>query len=130
MEHGLRLRPTAGLNALPVADHRRYLYARSGGDRGGSELEGRRCGEQLNKLKLESVVPKVLFCDNGSEFTSHAMDLWACQNGTKINSSRLSVLSRIERSGADLQTVTIERRKESASVTKCCLDESCEMKDQ
>jgi hypothetical protein len=42
----------------------------------------------LNKLKLERGVPKVLFCDNGSEFTSHAMDLWAYQNGAKIDFSR------------------------------------------
>jgi putative transposase len=32
--------------------------------------------------------PKVLFCDNGSEFTSQAMDLWACRNGVKIDFSR------------------------------------------
>ena len=30
----------------------------------------------------------MLFCDNGSEFTSHAMDLWAYQNGVKIDFSR------------------------------------------
>jgi transposase InsO family protein len=33
-------------------------------------------------------VPKFLFCDNGSEFTSQAMDLWAYQNGMKIDFSR------------------------------------------
>ncbi len=33
-------------------------------------------------------MPKVLFCDNGSEFTSQAMDLWAYQNGMKIDFSR------------------------------------------
>ena len=32
--------------------------------------------------------PKFLFCDNGSEFTSQAMDLWAYQNGMKIDFSR------------------------------------------
>jgi putative transposase len=42
----------------------------------------------LNKLKLERGIPKVLFGDNGSEFTSHAMDLCAYQNGTKIAFSR------------------------------------------
>jgi putative transposase len=30
----------------------------------------------------------VLFCDNGSEFTSQAMDLWAYQNGVQIDFSR------------------------------------------
>ena len=39
-------------------------------------------------MKQERGVPKVLFCDNGSEFTSQAMDLWAYQNGMKIDFSR------------------------------------------
>ena len=42
----------------------------------------------LNRMKQERGVPKVLFCDNGSEFTSQAMDLWAYQNGMKIDFSR------------------------------------------
>ena len=42
----------------------------------------------LNRLKLGREVPKVLFYDNGSEFTSQAMDLWAYRNGAKIDFSR------------------------------------------
>ncbi len=42
----------------------------------------------LNRMKQQRGVPKVLFCDNGSEFTSQAMDLWAYQNGMKIDFSR------------------------------------------
>jgi putative transposase len=42
----------------------------------------------VNRLRLERGVPKVLFCDNGSKFTSHAMDLWAYRNGVKIDFSR------------------------------------------
>jgi putative transposase len=49
----------------------------------GQSLKGDDVVRTLNKLKLERGVPKVLFCDNGSEFTSHAMDLWAYQNGGK-----------------------------------------------
>jgi putative transposase len=30
----------------------------------------------------------MLFCDNGSEFTSQILDLWAYQNGVKIDFSR------------------------------------------
>ena len=30
----------------------------------------------------------MLFCDNGSEFSSQAMDLWAYQNGVRIDFSR------------------------------------------
>src|SRR5277367_7023815 len=54
----------------------------------GQSLKGDDVVRTLNKLKLDRGVPKVLFCDNGSEFTSHAMDLWAYQNGTKIAFSR------------------------------------------
>ena len=42
----------------------------------------------LNRLKQERGVPKILFCDNGSEFTSQAMDLWAYRNNVKIHFSR------------------------------------------
>ena len=54
----------------------------------GQSLKGDDVVRTLNKLKLERGVPKVLFCDNGSEFTSHAMDLWAYRNGVKIDFSR------------------------------------------
>jgi putative transposase len=30
----------------------------------------------------------MLFCDSGSEFSSQAMDLWAYQNGVRIDFSR------------------------------------------
>jgi putative transposase len=39
-------------------------------------------------VRVERAVPKVLFCDNGREFTSQAMDLWAYRNGVKIDFSR------------------------------------------
>ena len=42
----------------------------------------------LNRLKLERGSPKVLFCDNGSEFTGQQMDLWAYRSGVKIDFSR------------------------------------------
>ena len=42
----------------------------------------------LNRLKLERGAPKMLFCDNGSEFTGQMMDLWAYRNGVKIDFSR------------------------------------------
>jgi putative transposase len=41
----------------------------------------------LNRAKQKREVPKFLFCDNGSEFTSQAMDLWTYQNGMKIDFS-------------------------------------------
>ena len=42
----------------------------------------------LNQVKQQRGVPRFLFCDNGSEFTSQALDLWAYQNGVKIDFSR------------------------------------------
>jgi putative transposase len=54
----------------------------------GQSLKGDDVVRTLNRLKLDRGVPKVLFCDNGSEFTSQAMDLWAYRHRTKIDFSR------------------------------------------
>jgi putative transposase len=54
----------------------------------GQSLKGDDVVRTLNRLKLDRGLPKVLFCDNGSEFTSQAMDLRAYQNGAKIDLSR------------------------------------------
>jgi len=54
----------------------------------GQSLRGEDVVRTLNKLKQEGRTPKLLFCDNGSEFSGQAMDLWAYQNGTKIDFSR------------------------------------------
>jgi transposase InsO family protein len=42
----------------------------------------------LNRIKIQRGVPKMLYCDNGSEFSSQAMDLWAYQKGVRIAFSR------------------------------------------
>jgi len=54
----------------------------------GQSLRGEDVVRVLNRLKLERGVPKVLFCDNGSEFTGQMMDLWAYRNSVKIDFSR------------------------------------------
>jgi putative transposase len=54
----------------------------------GQALKGTDVVNVLNRLRLERRAPKMLFCDNGSEFTSQIMDLWAYQNGVKIDFSR------------------------------------------
>ena len=41
----------------------------------------------LKRLKLDCGVLKVLFCDNGSEFTNQAMALWAYRNRAKVDFS-------------------------------------------
>jgi putative transposase len=42
----------------------------------------------LNQLKQHRGAPRVLFCDNGAEFTGQMMDLWAYKNEVKIDFSR------------------------------------------
>ena len=54
----------------------------------GQSLKGDDVVRTLNRSKSKRGVPKLLFCDNGSEFSSQAMDLWAYQNGVKIDFSR------------------------------------------
>jgi putative transposase len=54
----------------------------------GQGLRGEDVVRTLNRLKREGRTPKLLFCDNGSEFSGQAMDLWAYQNGVKIDFSR------------------------------------------
>src|SRR5450755_2139382 len=54
----------------------------------GQALKGTDVVEVLNRLRFKRSVPKMLLCDKGSEFTSQIMDLWAYQNGVKIDFSR------------------------------------------
>jgi len=54
----------------------------------GQSLRGEDVVRTLNRLKHEGRTPKLLFCDNGSEFSGQAMDLWAYHNGVKIDFSR------------------------------------------
>ena len=42
----------------------------------------------LKRIKIQRGVPKFLHCDNGSEFSSQAMDLWTYQNGVRMAFSR------------------------------------------
>ena len=54
----------------------------------GQSLRGEDVVRVLNRLKEQRGLPKMLFCDNGSEFTGQLMDLWAYRNGVKIDFSR------------------------------------------
>ncbi len=54
----------------------------------GQSLRGEDVVRVLNRLKQERGAPKMLFCDNGSEFTGQMMDMWAYRNGVKIDFSR------------------------------------------
>jgi len=54
----------------------------------GQRLKGEDVVATLNDIRLQRGVPKFLFCDNGSEFTSQIMDLWAYHNQVRIDFSR------------------------------------------
>lgn len=51
-------------------------------------LTGAEVVETLNRSRLQRAVPQRLFCDNGSEFTSQVLDLWAYHHGVAIEFSR------------------------------------------
>jgi putative transposase len=52
------------------------------------KLKGEDVVRVLNRIRQQRGVPKMLYCDSGSEFSSQAMDLWAYQNGVRIAFSR------------------------------------------
>jgi len=54
----------------------------------GQSLKGEDVVRVLNRIKGQRGAPKMLFCDNGSEFSRQAMDWWAYQNGVRIDFSR------------------------------------------
>ena len=54
----------------------------------GQSLKGQDVVRVLQGLQKDRGGPKRLFCDNGSEFPSQVLDLWAYQNGVKIDFSR------------------------------------------
>ena len=54
----------------------------------GQRLKGEDVVSTLNTIQQKRGVPKFLFCDNGSEFTSQIMDLWAYHNRVQIDFSR------------------------------------------
>ena len=54
----------------------------------GQRLKGEDVVGALNQIRGKRGVPKVLFCDNGSEFSSQIMDLWAYHNRVQIDFSR------------------------------------------
>ena len=81
------MRPGAWIS-LPI-NCRMAVYTREAvAIEAGQSLKGDDVVRVLNRMRADRAVPKVLFCDNGSEFTSQAMDLWAYRNGAKIDFSR------------------------------------------
>jgi len=54
----------------------------------GQSLKGHDVVRVLQRIADERGMPQMLFCDNGSEFTSQVLDLWAYHNQVKIDFSR------------------------------------------
>src|SRR5204862_6816678 len=54
----------------------------------GHGLSGRDVVPTLERLRFERGLPQRIYCDNGSQFVSAAMDLWAYMNGVILDFSR------------------------------------------
>lgn len=50
-----------------------------------TSLSGQRVSRQLEWLKQKRGLPQIIMVDNGPEFTSKALDLWASQNNVKLS---------------------------------------------
>src|SRR5262249_134128 len=50
----------------------------------GQGLKGEDVVRVLQQIQKNRGGPRTLFCDNGSEFSSQLLDLWAYRNGVKI----------------------------------------------
>jgi putative transposase len=71
--------------ALTVIDvHTRECLAIESGQR----LGGEEVVRVLNRLRYTRGAPQRIYCDNGSEFTSRILDLWAYHNGVTMEFSR------------------------------------------
>lgn len=54
----------------------------------GRSLPGARVVSTLERLRLEGRLPSEIVMDNGPEFTSKALDMWAATHGVKLHFSR------------------------------------------
>jgi putative transposase len=54
----------------------------------GQRLRGEHVVAALNRLAAQRGAPKVIFADNGSEFTGRLMDLWAYHHQVRLDYSR------------------------------------------
>ena len=79
----LRRRPP-----VPGVDGARSLHARVLGYRRRPGLGGQDVAATLERLRFERGLPQRIYCDNGTEFVSAAMDLWAYTNGVILDFSR------------------------------------------
>jgi putative transposase len=85
LEHGLRRRPIGRWPTIPSAhgDRRECLAIDIGQGLGGHTVAA-----ALERLRFERGLPQRIYCDNGTEFVSAALDLWAYTNGVILDFSR------------------------------------------
>ncbi|MDA1095216.1 MAG: DDE-type integrase/transposase/recombinase [Acidobacteria bacterium] len=55
----------------------------------GRSLTDQAVARALARLRFDRGLPQRIYCDNGTEFVSAAMDLWAYTNGVILDFSRL-----------------------------------------
>lgn len=84
MVNGLCSRSASGRKKVPFADGRVYLHRECLAIESEQRLKGEDVVMLLNRIEIQRGIPKMLYCDNGSEFSSQAMDLWAYQNRVRI----------------------------------------------
>ena len=79
----------------------------------GSSITGKRVVAVLERLAIEHGLPRVITTDNGTEFTSRAVDEWAHRNGVKLD---------FIRPGKPIENAYIESF--NGRLRRECLDES------
>ncbi len=72
----------------PCSDHRRYLLAAVAGDRRAAKYRGGDVVATLERVGREVGYPKTIRLDNGPEFISKELDLWAFMRGVTLDFSR------------------------------------------
>lgn len=61
----------------------------------GQSLKGHDVVRVLQQVSQQRGTPRIFFCDNGSEFTSQLMDLWAYHNRVEIDFPRPREANRL-----------------------------------
>jgi putative transposase len=88
LEYGFRRRSISRRAAVSCTDGARSLHARIVGHRRRSGAQRPRCCRDAGAFALRAGSAAADLCDNGTEFVSAAMDLWAYTNGVILAFSR------------------------------------------
>ncbi len=86
--HGLRPRPTGDRPEDPDPDHRGYLHSVLPGDRSAVHLSVGERRRALDQACARLGYPKAIRIDQGTEFVSRNLDLWAYAHGVTLDFSR------------------------------------------